>query len=244
MVNPRLLPVTETTSSLLNQYTYHTWRWESWRAFDDVTRAHHCFRPANTCYLVHLSWCYCPHHVSRRYYSEGASRRWCPRWWCGGLSSHAPPPPPLLWIVSVIPKPWNPLSLFAQLGRHFFSGRFPFSTVLSLICVVFGCTRCFPSGICDWSLFLANVTGKRKPKKNVSNTLYSLCLTGDFVTQSASSRLRTKHQDMILKTEKRSQLIWISFANCDQSQTTYLQSSVNSNPYTLNHGLLTPNPRL
>jgi hypothetical protein len=154
------------------------------------------------------------------------------------------PPPPLLWIVTVIPKPRKPLSLFAQLGRHFFSGRFPFSTVLSLICVVFGCTRCFPSGICDWSLFLANVTGKRKPKKNVSNTLYSLCLTGDFVTQSASSRLRTKHQDMILKTEKRSQLIWISFANCDQSQTTYLQSSVNSNPYTLNHGLLTPNPRL
>jgi len=162
----------------------------------------------------------------------------------GSFFSRTTPPPPLLWIVTVIPKPRKPLSLFAQLGRHFFSGRFPFSTVLSLICVVFGCTRCFPSGICDWSLFLANVTGKRKPKKNVSNTLYSLCLTGDFVTQSASSRLRTKHQDMILKTEKRSQLIWISFANCDQSQTTYLQSSVNSNPYTLNHELLTPNPRL
>jgi hypothetical protein len=32
---------------------------------------------------------------------------------------------------------------------------------------------------------------------NVSNTLYSLCLTGDFVTQSAFSRLRTKHQDTL-----------------------------------------------
>ena len=32
----------------------------------------------------------------------------------------------------------------------------------------------------------------------VSNTLYSLCLTGDFVTQSSKSAswLRTKHQDM------------------------------------------------